>query len=66
MGNYEKNIFKFIDSLRFLSTTLQTLSENLNEDQFLETGKLFTDAITIQLFKKNKIFPYSFVYDIKH
>lgn len=54
-----------IDVLRFFPASLQTLSEHLNEDQFLETRKYFMDSPTLQLMKEKGILPYGCVDDVK-
>lgn len=52
---------RFIDSFKFLSTSLQNLGENLEANQFTETRKLFPENEKFNLMRQKGIFPYSFV-----
>ncbi|KAJ8909605.1 hypothetical protein NQ315_003716 [Exocentrus adspersus] len=52
---------RFIDSFKFLSTSLENLASNLNDDQFQETRKYFPNRDQFQLIRQKGVFPYSFV-----
>lgn len=55
---------RFIDSFRFLSASLETLSNSLNTDDFIQTKKYFPNPEVFDVMRKKGVFPYSFVNDI--
>ncbi|XP_023310398.1 uncharacterized protein LOC111691573 [Anoplophora glabripennis] len=55
---------RFIDSFRFLSTSLENLAANLNDSQFEEIVKYFPDQERFNLIRQKCVFPYSFLTDI--
>lgn len=62
-GN-KKNKFlqlRFIDSFRFLSTSLEVLAKGLSENEFIETKKHFPNKEEFDLIRQKGVFPYSFV-----
>ncbi|KAJ8979283.1 hypothetical protein NQ317_004428 [Molorchus minor] len=62
-GEVRKQYLKlrFIDSFKFLSTSLQNLGNNLTTDQFVETKCFFPDEDKFNLMRGKGVFPYSFV-----
>ncbi|KAJ8910948.1 hypothetical protein NQ315_014954 [Exocentrus adspersus] len=52
---------RFIDSLKFMASSLQTLGANLSSDLFFETKKHFPDQIKFDLMRQKGVFPYNFV-----
>lgn len=69
--NYEKKkegkvFFKirFLDSFRFVSESLESLSNNLDSDQCIEIKKKFKDKLKFDIIRKKGVFPYSYIDDI--
>lgn len=52
---------RFIDSFRFLSSSLSKLAQNLNDDQCVEVRKAFPTDEEFNLIRQKGVFPYSFV-----
>ncbi|KAJ8949419.1 hypothetical protein NQ318_007519 [Aromia moschata] len=52
---------RFIDSFKFMASSLQNLGENLRSDLFHETRKYFPDESQFRLMRQKGVFPYSFV-----
>lgn len=52
---------RFIDSFKFMATSLENLGENLAVDEFVETKKYFSNQNQFNLMRGKGVFPYSFV-----
>lgn len=52
---------RFIDSLKFLSTSLENLGNGLNTTEFRETRKHFVTDGEFNLMRRKGVFPYSFI-----
>ncbi|KAJ8911232.1 hypothetical protein NQ315_012219 [Exocentrus adspersus] len=52
---------RFIDSFKFMASSLQALGGNLNPDLFFETKKHFPDQRKFELMRQKGVFPYNFV-----
>ena len=52
---------RFIDSFRFLSTSIAKLAESLKEEECIELKKHFAE--TFDLVRHKGVFPYSYVDD---
>ena len=62
--NKEKNIFikiRFLDSFRFVSSSLEQLAESLETDQCIEIKKHFQDPYQFNEIRKKGVYPYSYV-----
>ena len=59
----EKEFFKirFLDSFRFVSESLESLSNNLNSDQCVEIKKHFNETVKFDIIRKKGVFPYSYI-----
>ena len=55
-----KRELKFIDSLRFMASSLDTLSSNLKIDQFVNLKKYYSDNQLSLLLRKG-VYPYDYV-----
>ncbi|XP_074026512.1 uncharacterized protein [Leptinotarsa decemlineata] len=66
-GRVKKNYLKmrFIDSFRFMPSSLENLGANLTSDQCIEMRKHFPQIENFNLMRKKGVFPYSFVDDIE-
>ena len=51
----------FIDSFQFMSSSLEKLSDNLSEDDFIYTKKYFTDPVQFNLMKRKGVYPYDYM-----
>ena len=61
MAFYINNHLSFIDSLQFMSSSLDKLASNLSEDDFIYTKKYFTDPIQFNLMKRKGVYPYDYM-----
>lgn len=52
---------RFLDSFRFMSSKLDKLAANLEDEQCNNTRKFFPDEIQFQLMRQKGIFPYSYL-----
>lgn len=52
---------RFLDSIRFLNSSLDTLSQNLTSDQCVEIKKHFGNDLKFEIMKQKGVFPYSYV-----
>ncbi|KAJ8967216.1 hypothetical protein NQ317_001325 [Molorchus minor] len=52
---------RFIDSFKFLSTSLQNLGESLTSERFVETKRFFPNNDEFIIMRHKGVFPYSFV-----
>ncbi|MGH9701657.1 MAG: DNA polymerase, partial [Candidatus Acidiferrales bacterium] len=58
----KKNLkLRFIDSFKFLSTSLANLGDGLDVDSFKETRKHFANNEQFDLMRQKGVFPYSFM-----
>lgn len=60
----EKNVYiklRFVDSFRFLSASLDKLSQTLEPDQCVEIKKYFSDNVKFGLIRRKGVFPYSYL-----
>ncbi|XP_063241457.1 uncharacterized protein LOC134541738 [Bacillus rossius redtenbacheri] len=57
---------RFIDSLNFLNSSLETLAGNLTPDQLKLTRSMFPDDTQFQLATRKGVFPYDFVKYSEH
>ncbi|KAK5647058.1 hypothetical protein RI129_005522 [Pyrocoelia pectoralis] len=62
-GKIEKKFIhlRFVDSFKFLSSSLDSLSKNLSDDQCLEVRKFFSNDEEFKLVRMKGCFPYSYV-----
>ncbi|XP_074037614.1 uncharacterized protein [Leptinotarsa decemlineata] len=62
-GKLKKQSLKlrFIDSFRFMASSLQQLGESLSDEQCYETRKCFPENEKFLLMRQKGVFPYSFV-----
>ena len=51
----------FIDSFQFMSSSLEKLSDNLSEDDFIYTKKYFTDPVQFNSMKRKGVYPYDYM-----
>ena len=56
---------RFIDSFRFMSSSLDSLARNLAEDQLTNIRKFFDSDVLFDLAKHKGIFPYEYVTDME-
>ena len=61
MAFYINNHLSFIDSLAFLNSSLDKLSSNLEDKDFIYTKKYFTDPVQFNLMKRKGIYPYDYM-----
>ena len=61
MAFYINNHLSFIDSLQFMSSSLDKLASNLSEDDFIYTKKYFTDPVQFNLMKRKGVYPYDYM-----
>ena len=62
--NKQKKVFlklRFLDSYRFMASSLAELSGNLKDEQFREVKKYFPIEEEFQLIRMKGVFPYSYV-----
>ncbi|KAK4885978.1 hypothetical protein RN001_002249 [Aquatica leii] len=52
---------KFLDSFRFMASSLDKLAQNLNSDQFVHVRKYFSDVNKFNLIRQKGVFPYSYI-----
>lgn len=52
---------RFIDSFKFMASSIDTLAKNLESDQFHEIRKLFNNKTQFNLITKKGVFPYDFL-----
>jgi len=52
---------RFLDSFRFMPSSLDKLSKNLQRDQFINLKKYFSDEKKFDLVRRKGIFPYDYV-----
>jgi len=60
----EKNVtmeLRFLDSFRFMLSSMDKLSKNLQRDQFLNFKKYFGDEKKFDLVRRKGVFPYDYV-----
>lgn len=60
----DKNIFmkiRFLDSFRFMASSIEKLAKNLKPDQFRETSKFYPEQTKFNLVIKKGMFPYSYI-----
>ena len=55
---------RFIDSLRFMASSLDKLSSNLKIDQFVNLKKYYSDN-QLSLLLRKVVYPYDYVYCMK-
>lgn len=56
---------RFIDSFKFLSASLENLSNGLDSEHCIETKKYFSDVKVFDVMRKKGVFPYSFIDNIE-
>lgn len=62
-GKLRKVFFRlrFVDSFRFMNSSLAELAQNLPSDEFVEIRKYFVDDLKCDVMRKKGVFPYSYV-----
>lgn len=55
---------RFIDSFKFLATSLDNLASNLSDEEFQQTKKYFPDKDQFNIIRQKGVFPYSFLTDL--
>ena len=55
---------RFLDSFQFLSSSLDTLSSNLDDQQCREVRKFFPDDLQFNYMRQKGVMPYSYIDDI--
>lgn len=63
--NGKKVSLRFIDSFKFLSSSLDSLAKNLNDDEFRETKKQYPSDKDFQLLKRKGVYPYEHMTSFK-
>lgn len=58
-GNYAP--VRFVDSFKFLGTSLEKLVENLNRDEFHHLSYFYPDSTKFNLLKRKGVYPYEYV-----
>ena len=61
MAFYIGNHLSFIDSLAFLNSSLDKLSANLEDKDYIYTKKYFTDPVQFGLVKRKGVYPYDYM-----
>ena len=61
MAFYINNHLSFIDSLQFMSSSLEKLASNLVDENFIYTKKYFTDPVQFGLVKRKGVYPYDYM-----
>lgn len=59
--NGQRISLRFIDSLKFLSSSLDSLALNLSDNQFVELKNEFPNDNDFELLKRKGVFPYEFM-----
>ena len=52
---------RFIDSFRFMSTSLDALIKNLDQEQCKNLMKFYSDPMKFDLLKRKGVYPYDYV-----
>jgi hypothetical protein len=63
VGGARKNVYmsiRFLDSFRFLSSSLAKLADTLSDDQCFEIRNQFGNGIEFELMRQKGVFPYSY------
>lgn len=66
-NNKKRRVFlslRFLDSFQFMASSLQTLAQNLNDDQCLEIRKHFSSDLEFNLMRNKGVFPYLYLTSI--
>ena len=61
MAFYLGNHIAFIDSLAFLNSSLDKLSSNLEDRDYIYTKDYFTDPVQFNLMKRKGVYPYDYM-----
>ena len=61
MAFYIGNHLSFIDSLAFLNSSLDKLSSNLEDKDFIYTKEYYNDPIKFNLMKRKGVYPYDYM-----
>ena len=56
---------RFIDSFKFLQTSLANLVNNLQPDDFINTKEIFKDPNALELLTRKAVYPYDYVSSIE-
>ena len=56
-----KREIRFIDSFRFMSTSLDALIKNLDQEQCKNLKKFYSDPMKFDLLKRKGVYPYDYV-----
>jgi len=59
-----KREIRFIDSFRFMSTSLDALIKNLDQQQCKNLKKFYPDPRKFDLLKRKGVYPYDYVYSV--
>lgn len=65
INEYKKIRLRFVDSFKFMAASLDKLSNNLNDSQFKEVRKSFSNQNEFCLIKKKGVFPYDYIDSFK-
>jgi hypothetical protein len=68
-NKYKKTIniyreFRFLDSIRFLASSLDKLSDNLSTDQLPNLSKFYPDRDQFERLKRKGVYPYEWMDDV--
>ena len=61
MAFYIGKHISFIDSFQFMSSSLDKLASNLEDEDFIYTKKYFTDPVQFGLVKRKGVYPYDYM-----
>lgn len=61
VGQNETFEIRFLDSFRFMASSLESLANNLNDDNFHVLNKMFAQKEEFNLIRRKGVFPYSYI-----
>lgn len=64
LDNNQSLKLRFLDSYRFMSSSIEKLAHNLKSSEFTEMAKYFTDVTSFNLMIRKNVFPYDYITDL--